>query len=405
MKIFNNRDFDKKLFFLWILLMLIGLIAVYSASTLKIEDGYVRSSLYLRQFSFILLSFIVMYIVLKIPTTILDILIFPGFFITLILLIVVFFMPPVNNAYRWINVAGINVQPSELAKIFMILSCAKVIHKVNMPKLQILLKSSVFLLFPFILVIRQPDLGTALVLIVAYVVMLAQAGIPLLIIFILMTPLISIVTSFFIPAFVVFTLGLIYLLYKKKLSIPLISFIIVINLFFMFMTPVLWNTMKPYQQSRILTFIDPSRDPLNTGYQIIQARIAVGSGQLFGKGFLEGTQKNMNFLPEQHTDFIFSVLAEEFGFFGSILLLSVFFFFFVRIVKNIYRSEIRERQIAMAGILGYLFFQVIINIGMNIGLTPTTGITLPFISYGGSSLIVNSLAVALVLKYSMDKDV
>jgi rod shape determining protein RodA len=235
--------------------------------------------------------------------------------------------------------------------------------------------------------------------------MLAQAGFPLLILFILMTPIISMITSFFIPAFIIFALLLIFLLYKSKFSLPLISFIIVINLFFLFITPVLWNSMRPYQQNRILTFIDPSRDPLNTGYQVIQARIAVGSGQLLGKGFLEGTQKNMNFLPEQHTDFIFSVLAEEFGFVGSVALLLVFLFFFIRIVKNIYRSEIKERQIAMAGIFGYLFFQVSINIAMNIGLMPTTGITLPFISYGGSSLLVNSFAVALILKYSQEKDV
>jgi rod shape determining protein RodA len=166
----------------------------------------------------------------------------------------------------------------------------------------------------------------------------------------------------------------------------------------------LWGSLKPYQQNRILTFIDPTRDPLNTGYQVIQAKIAVGSGQIFGKGFLGGTQKNMNFLPEHHTDFIFSVIAEEFGFIGSVLLLLVFFYFFLRIVKNITRSQIKERRIAMAGIFGFLFFQVVINIGMNIGLMPTTGIPLPFISYGGSNLLINSISVALILKYSQDKD-
>jgi len=405
MKPLFNREFDKKLFFLWIILMFIGLVAVYSASTLKIEDGYVRSDLYLRQLIFVILSFITMFIVLKIPTTIMEIFIYPGYILTLVLLVVVFFMPPVNNAYRWISIGGFSIQPSEMAKIVLVLSCAKIMCKANISKLHMLLKSFVFLIIPFILVLRQPDLGTALVLIVMYVVMLAQAGFPLLILFILMTPIISMITSFFIPAFIVFALLLIFLLYKSKFSLPLISFIIVINLFFLFITPLLWNSLRPYQQNRILTFIDPTRDPLNTGYQVIQARIAVGSGQLLGKGFLEGTQKNMNFLPEQHTDFIFSVLAEEFGFIGSVALLLVFLFFFMRIVKNIYRSEIKERQIAMAGIFGYLFFQVSINIAMNIGLMPTTGITLPFISYGGSSLLVNSFAVALVLKYSQEKDV
>ena len=405
MKHLFSREFDKTLFFLWILLVVVGLVAIYSASTLKVEDGYIRSDLYIRQLIFVILSFILMFVVLKIPASIMDVFVYPGYILTLILLVVVFFMPPVNNAYRWISFGGISIQPSEIAKLIMILTCAKIMCKANMPKLHILVKSLGFLIIPFVLVLRQPDLGTSLVLIVAYVVMLAQAGFPLLIIFLLMTPIISMITSFFIPVFIVFALCLIFLLYKNKFSIPMISFIIVINLFFLFVTPVLWNAMRPYQQNRILTFIDPSRDPLNTGYQVIQARIAVGSGQLLGKGFLEGTQKNMNFLPEQHTDFIFSVIAEEFGFVGSVSLLLIFLFFFMRIVKNIYRSEIKERQIAMAGIFGYLFFQVSINIGMNIGLMPTTGITLPFISYGGSSLLVNSLAVALVLKYSQEKDV
>jgi rod shape determining protein RodA len=167
---------------------------------------------------------------------------------------------------------------------------------------------------------------------------------------------------------------------------------------------VLWGSLKTYQQNRILTFLDPTRDPLNAGYQVIQAKIAIGSGQLFGKGFLEGTQKNMKFLPEHHTDFIFSVISEEFGFVGSVLLLTLFIFFFFRIIRNIFRSEIKERRIVMAGIFGYLFFQVVINIGMNIGMMPTTGIPLPFISYGGSSLLVNSVSVALVLKYGSEKD-
>jgi len=166
---------------------------------------------------------------------------------------------------------------------------------------------------------------------------------------------------------------------------------------------VFWNSLKDYQQNRIITFFNPMHDPLGAGYQVIQAKIAIGSGQLFGKGFLMGTQKNMNFLPEHHTDFIFSVVGEEFGFVGTSLLLLLFFLFFNRIIYLIKFVNKKEYKIAISGIFGYLLLQTFINIGMNVGVLPTTGIPLPFISYGGSNLLINSFAVAMILKYSVYK--
>jgi rod shape determining protein RodA len=237
-----------------------------------------------------------------------------------------------------------------------------------------------------------------------FFVMLAQAEFPPLYLLLLVTPIVSVLTSFFVPIFIVLAIFLVIFLVKQKFPTHLIIGVLILNLFFLFITPVLWGQLKGYQQNRILTFLEPTRDPLNTGYQVIQARIAVGSGQVFGKGFLEGTQKNMNFLPEHHTDFIFSVISEEFGFVGSLSLIFAFIVLFSRIVRNIFRSEVRERRIAMSGVLGYMFFQVLINIGMNVGLMPTTGIPLPFISYGGSSLVMNSVAIALVLKYGGEKE-
>jgi rod shape determining protein RodA len=235
--------------------------------------------------------------------------------------------------------------------------------------------------------------------------MLAQAGFPKLYLFLIFTPFISMITSFHIFSFVGFALFLLALLLKLKKSSILIISVLVVNIFFLFITPVVWGQLRPYQQNRIITFVDPSRDPLNTGYQIIQARIAIASGQLTGKGFLEGTQKNMNFLPEHHTDFIFSVVAEEFGFIGSMILFVLFFLFFLRLIKNIYNTKNRERRLVTSGVFGFIFFQVTINLGMNLGLMPTTGIPLPLISYGGSNLLVNAIAVSIVLKYSQEKEV
>ena len=405
MKFPINRNFDWKLFLLWLLLVSLGVVAIFSASTTKIENEITRASFYWKQIIFLVFSLICMFAVLKIPATIIDIFIYPGYIITIILLIVVLFLPAINNSNRWISLAGFRIQPSEIAKIVLILLIARILSKESISNFQKVVKPLTYIILPFILILKQPDLGTGLVLFVAFFIMLAQAGFPLFYLLLLVSPLISVLTSFYIPAFIIFSLVLIYLMYRQKFAMHFISFILVINLFFLFLTPVLWGSLKPYQQNRILTFIDPTRDPLNTGYQVIQAKIAVGSGQLFGKGFLEGTQKNMNFLPEHQTDFIFSVISEEFGFLGSVFLLIVYMFFFLRIISNINKSEIKERRVAMAGILGFLFFQVLVNIGMNIGLMPTTGIPLPFISYGGSNLLVNSIAVALILKYSQERDV
>ncbi len=189
------------------------------------------------------------------------------------------------------------------------------------------------------------------------------------------------------------------LLIRARLSWVAITVASILNVFISLITPVLWMGLKDYQQNRILTFIDPTRDPLGAGYQIIQAKIAIGSGSIWGKGWLLGTQKNMNFLPEHHTDFIFSVVGEEFGFIGSILLLFLFAIFFARIIKNVGELKVKERKVATAGIMAYLMFQMFINIGMNIGLVPATGIPLPFISYGGSNLLINAISVGVILKY------
>ena len=146
-------------------------------------------------------------------------------------------------------------------------------------------------------------------------------------------------------------------------------------------------------------------DPFGSGYQIIQSKIAIGSGQFFGKGFLLGTQKNMNFLPEHHTDFIFSVIGEEFGFLGCTIILILFFLFLMKIAKGISILKRAEMKFAAVGILSFLTFQIFINIGMNIGIVPTTGIPLPFISYGGSSLVINVLSVGLILKFLKERSI
>ena len=229
--------------------------------------------------------------------------------------------------------------------------------------------------------------------------MLVAADVPLFYLLLMVSPIVSIVSSVWWPAIIIWILILVFLLYRSGLSWVPITIASISNIFIALFMPVFWNGLKDYQQNRILTFVDPLRDPLGAGYQIIQAKIAVGSGSILGKGWLQGTQKNMNFLPVHHTDFIFSVIGEEFGFVGSMLLLLLFTLFFLRLIRAVGEIKVPERRIASAGILAYLMFQTFINIGMNIGLVPATGIPLPFISYGGSNLLINTLSVGVVLKY------
>jgi rod shape determining protein RodA len=203
--------------------------------------------------------------------------------------------------------------------------------------------------------------------------------------------------------FGVWIVALGYLLWRARFSWLVIVVVLAGNIFFYLLTPALWDHLKPYQQGRVLTFLDPTRDPLGAGYQILQARIAVGSGSFFGKGFLHGTQKNLDFLPERHTDFIFSVIGEEFGFLGALIVIVLFCLFLLRVARVLGKLYIREHRIAVTGILTFIAFQVIINIGMNIGMFPTTGIPLPFISYGGSNLMINSLSVGIILKCMMER--
>jgi len=303
------------------------------------------------------------------------------------------------------NFGLINFQPSELAKLFTILLLSKFISKPFLSNGQILFRSFIITLIPVILILLEPDLGTALIFFVILFSILLVSDLPKFYLILIVSPIISIIFSFSYWIFIVYALILIYLLYRSNLDKVIIGFVVAINTFIFFITPIFWNNLKDYQQNRILTFINPMRDPFGAGYQIIQSKIAIGSGGIFGKGFLMGTQKNMNFLPEHHTDFIFSVIGEEFGFFGCVFILFIYFLFLYKIAKSVIKIKQKEYRFVSVGILAYITFQIFINIGMNLGIVPTTGIPLPFISYGGSNLLINVTAIGFILKYLKERSI
>ncbi|MCF7794000.1 MAG: rod shape-determining protein RodA [Candidatus Cloacimonetes bacterium] len=399
------RKFDWLIFSLLICLLFYGVIAIYSASTNKIGIDFETQNYYIKQIIWIFVSLFFIYALIKTPYTFLEVLIVPAYIITIILLIVVIFMPEINGSHRWIPLGLMNFQPSELAKLITILLIAKLISQPYITGAKIVLRSIIVTIIPVGLIILEPDLGTALTILISTFAIIAVSDLPFIYLILIISPLIAVITSVSIFIFAAFIIILIYLLYRNNLSKVLIGFSFVLNLFFFFITPVIWNSLKSYQQNRILSFIDPMRDPFGAGYQIIQSKIAIGSGGFMGKGILLGTQKNMNFLPEHHTDFIFSVIGEEFGFFGCVILLLIYFLFLFRIAKRLEKLKRKEFKYATTGILAYLTFQIFVNIGMNIGIVPTTGIPLPFVSYGGSNLLINVMAVGFVLKFINERSI
>lgn len=271
----------------------------------------------------------------------------------LALLLVVFVVGiETRGSLRWIQIGGINLQPSEFAKPILILFLAKFWSSSRASWLNIL--KSFLLVAPLLgLVFKQPDLGTALTLLMIWLVMLVGANISVV----------------------------------KLAVMGLVSLILM---------PVAWMFLQDYQKSRILSFFSPFNDPLGSGYNVIQSTIAVGSGQITGRGLGRGTQSRLQFLPEYRTDFIFASIAEELGFLVSMIVIGLYGLIIGRSLRIIQAAQSRFGSLLVFGVLGMLFFQIVVNIGMNIGVTPVTGITLPLLSYGGSSIIATLISLGLI---------
>lgn len=395
----RRKKFDFTLAGFLVLLIFIGCVSIFTASTTTIGEYTTTQSYWWKQLIFAGISLGMIWLLIRLPMPILDLIIIPAYVLNLLALIAVLFTPAVNGAHRWFSFLGLNYQPSESAKLLTILVVARAISRDNLTEIKQILYGLGLTLMPVLLILIEPDFGTTLVFFFSLLAMLVAAEVPLVYLLLLISPVVSMLSSLWLPAIFIWIAILVVLLLWARLSWVTITIAGILNGFLALIMPMFWNGLKDYQQSRIVSFFNPMADPLGAGYQIIQAKIAIGSGSILGKGWLMGTQKNMNFLPEHHTDFIFSVIGEEFGFIGAFLLLGVFFFFFWRLITDIGEIKVRERKIASAGIFAFFMFQTFINIGMNIGLVPATGIPLPFVSYGGSNLLFNSLAVGVILKY------
>ncbi len=303
-----------------------------------------------------------------------------------------------KGAQRWITVAGFNVQPSEFAKISMVITLAALLHNQNGANLKTVVRTLAITAIPWGLVFLQPDLGTSLVFGVIVMTMLYWANAKTGWLILMISPLFSaIFYHLYLPGWLIWVLtvaGIAWLTLPVKIVSTLSA--VAINLGAVELGNFFWGLLQDYQKARLIMFLDPEQDPLGGGYHLIQSRIAIGAGRIWGQGWHQGTQTQLNFIPEQHTDFIFSAVGEEFGFIGSILLLAVFWLICMRLIWIASTAKDNFGSLLAIGILAIIAFQIVINISMTIGLAPITGIPLPWMSYGRSSLLSCFIGIGLV---------
>lgn len=318
---------------------------------------------------------------------------------SLILLVVLFMGETGKGAVRWIDVGILSFQPSEPAKIGLVLALARLLSdkKFDPHKVSHLMKAVGITLVLLILVLAQPDLGTSIIFAAVFIFMMIARGIPYSLLLILISPLLAVVTSFHAVAFLVFIVLLLLLTWLTRMRLAVMILLILGNLAISVGTPQLWNHLKPYQRDRLVSFLNPEADPKGSGYQVIQSKVAIGSGGLWGKGLGKGSQTHLKFLPEQHTDFVFSVVGEELGLAGASAVLLLLFLVIYRGFREALQARGRYGMLVCTGLTSMIAVHTFINVGMAIGLMPVTGLPLPFLSYGGSFLWTAMIAVGLIL--------
>ncbi|OUX36648.1 MAG: rod shape-determining protein RodA [Candidatus Pelagibacter sp. TMED273] len=362
----SSLSFKDKLFSIdYVLVLSILILGIVSMFAMYSTDGgqfkYHTESHIVRFFVFFIMFFILSFIQIRFwhSTSYLI------YFVFLILLVgVKYFGLTSSGSQRWLNFYFMNLQPSELMKVGLILFLAKYYHRIpieSVNRVKFLFLPIFVLIFPVLLVVMQPDLGTSILIAAGGLVVAWLAGVR-------------------------------------------VKFFAYSILIFVALLPIAISFLKPYQKARILTFLNPEKDPLGAGYQIIQSKIAIGSGGLFGKGFLNGSQSYLDYLPEKHTDFIFTLFSEEFGFFGSVFILLLYAIIVSRIVKigNITRSNFGK--LYCYSFATAFFIYVVVNMGMVLGLLPIVGSPLPILSYGGSSMMAMMFGLGIAMSCKVYKD-
>ena len=391
-------------------LTLFGIAMIYSAGVVYIpnpvtEHAWMRQAIW---FGLALLGFTVLS---RVPLRWIEWLAVPAYAISLVLLAATLVIGTgagtAAGVKSWIQLGPLRFQPSEFAKIATILVLARLLSQRldRLTSLKDLIAPAALVCVPLALVMRQPDLGTAMAFIGILFAMLFWAGTPVVLLLLVASPVASLVVSFdtlIWSWYILAVVGLLYY-YRDKLYFFESVMVVLANFAAGTISRPLWNSLAQYQRNRILVYLDPEVDPRNAGYQVIQSKVAIGSGGLTGKGFTLGTQKRFDFLPEQHTDFIFSVVGEELGFVGVVVLLALFAWLLRRMITTATLAANEFGNLVVFCLFAVWFIHLLINVGMTVGLMPITGLPLPFISYGGSFLLMTFVGLALASRVAMER--
>jgi rod shape determining protein RodA len=392
------RELDWKLIGAALALSLIGVLLIMSAqhhAATEFQRDY-----YLRQLIWLGLALAVFAVVVHTPLRLFDMTAYLLYGISIVLLVLVLVAGTSRmGASRWFSFGPINLAPSDIAKISLVFALSRYFAYSKRPahSKRRLALSALLTLLPVMLILRQPDLGTSLVFFVILFALWFWSGLSPWYLLLIVSPLVSLVAAFHWLAWTLYILILLIYLWLLRPGIAFSVSTVIANLAFGAITPFVWGRLADYQKMRILTFLDPGIDPRGTGYQIIQSKIAIGSGGLLGKGLFGGSQTRLDFLPERHTDFIFSVLGEELGLSGALVVLILFGYIFFRAIRIAVRSRSRFASYVTMGAAAILFFQCLINIGMTLGFMPVTGLPLPFLSYGGTFLVLAWSLIGLIV--------
>jgi rod shape determining protein RodA len=435
----NSKDYLSKIDFVLLgavlLAVIFGILMVYSAGFDSTAD--INKGLYKRQIIWAIIGFLFVGLISNVNYRIFGryALHIYGFFLFILLITTIFGRPIRGSSVRWLSFGFFSIQPSEFMKLSVVLLLAKYfeLKERDLKDFKELLIPSLLTLLPVLIIIKQPDLGTAAIFIPVLFTMLFLGGasVPHLVSIVLIAviaitfPMLltywewegykgnNLIIQLFGHVDVLFTIAGILLIiaiaafiihyfanrsFLRKIYIP--AAVISLGLFF---SVVIQNWFKIYQKKRILVFLNPDLDPHGSGYNIIQSKIAIGSGSFWGKGFLKGSQTQLGFLPEKTSDFIFAVVAEEFGFIGAALLLIIFGIIIYRGIQIALSTRDKFGAILAVGIVSILFFHVFVNVGMVIGIMPVTGLPLPFFSYGGSNLLMMLMSVGILNNIYMNR--
>ena len=382
------------------LLIFISMMALYSVSLHQNIQFY--SSSFFKQLVFLILGISAMIVMINIPIRLYHKYSIYIYVIAIVAIILPSFIQSSISANRWIHFGSIGIQPSEYAKWVSIIFLARYLsdRNIKMNNMVTFILPIIIILLPAFIVFNQPDLGTAVIMIAPILPILFWVNARPFHLFLMIAPIFSVLTAFHSISFTLWIILLLFVIIISKPKIWSGTVIFFSNIFLGLLSPIFWNILHPYQQKRILTMFNPELDPLGAAYQIIQSQTAIGSGGFFGKGWMQGTQTQLKFLPVQDSDFILSVIGEEFGFIAVFTIFLLYGFLIYKIIQFAFIVKDRFTSIVLIGIASILLAQVFVNSAMTVGLIPVKGLPLPFISYGGSFLVSSFMMLGIIINFA-----